>query len=79
MKFQPSDGGPPVDAHLEYHLRTPDPEPYLPYTSRVEQRPPVRWPTLSQIRRRNDDELNARVARRTLQMEAPSVSPHPPT
>jgi len=73
------DGGPPVDAHLEYHLRTPDPEPYLPYTSRVEQRPPVRWPTLSQIRRRNDDELNARVARRTLQMEAPSVSPHPPT
>jgi hypothetical protein len=40
----------PAAEFLRQYLRTPDVDPYLPFTTRAVAEPPVRWPSLSTVR-----------------------------
>ena len=44
------EGGAALSDNERSRLRTPSPEPYLPYTARTKPRPPpVEWPSLSSV------------------------------
>jgi hypothetical protein len=53
-----------ADARLSLHMSTPDPIPYLPYTSRYEAVAPVVWPSLSTIRQEFEADLVAKANKR---------------
>jgi len=51
------------DPRLHLHMSTPEPEPWLPYTNRKLDMPPVHWPGMSEVRKEHESEVASKLTR----------------
>jgi hypothetical protein len=51
------------DPRLHLHMTTPEPEPWLPYTNRKLEVPPVHWPGMSEVRKEHETEVASKLTR----------------